>query len=90
MDAAIVAEYPSRRTSAHVMLLPVSGHGHATVLIEVVVEPVPVRVPPLAVLIAIRDVAVAVLVHYDYAKNHLRHRPLNTLGTVSNAGYQYF
>ena len=70
------------------MLLPVSGHGHPTVLVEVVVEPVPVRVPPLAVLIAIRDVAVAVLVRHDCAKNHLRHRPLNTLGTVSNAGYQ--
>ena len=67
-------------------LLPFSGDSDTAVLIEIIAQPVPVRVPTLTVLIAIRDVAVAIVVHHDRTKSHLYHRPLTTLGVESYSG----
>ena len=53
----------------------VAGDGDTVVAVHVVLEPVPVQAPALAVLIQVRDVAVAVRVHHECARSRPRHRP---------------
>mgnify|MGYP001573613265 CR=1 FL=1 len=52
---------------------------NAIVGIEIVVEPVPVEVPTLAVLVDVRDVPVAVRVHSECAGSHPHHHLLNVI-----------
>ena len=67
----------------NIFLLLVSGHGYTFVRIEVIADPVPVQVPTLVVLIEVREVPIAIVVHHDCMKSHLCHHPSNTLRIVS-------
>lgn len=54
----------------------------AVVVVPVVVEPVEVQHPGVAVPVEVHDVQVAVGVPQDYVIRHQFHRPLNTLRVV--------
>jgi hypothetical protein len=69
--------------AAKLFLLPVAGGREAPAGVEAVIKPVPVQIPPLAVLVQIRDVAVAIRVNHDYTKSRPRHHPSNILRIVS-------
>ena len=61
----------------------VSGTNEPIVGVPVVLEPVEVQLPPLAVPVEIGHVEVAVAVAPKCAEYRLCHHPLNTLGIVS-------
>ena len=64
-----------------------AGTQEPIVRVPVVLEPVEVQVPPLAVPVQVRDVAVAVRVLPDQcARYRPRHRPLNILRVESDSG----
>jgi len=61
----------------------VAGKNEAIVGVEIVVEPVVVQIPPLAIPVEVPHVAVAIRIQPDkYVKCRLRHCPLNTLRAV--------
>ena len=65
MAAANHEPQRGRRASPTIkLLLPVS-ESDASVHVEVVAEPVPVVIPARAVLIAVRDVAIAIAVDHE-------------------------
>lgn len=80
---ACATKNKTRRTKT-INLLRFAGDGDATVVVEVIREVVPVDHEALAVVVQVRDIAIAVLVHHERAKSRLDHRPLITLGAVSN------
>ncbi len=82
MDKANNSQNPVRREQK-VTLLPVAG-GDAPVGVQIVVSPVPVQTPALAILIEVGEVPVTVCVHHECAKSRLCHHPLNTLRIESN------
>ena len=55
----------TRRAIVRHYLLQIAGNGETIVGVEVVVEPVPIQIPALTVLIQVRDVPVAVVVHRE-------------------------
>jgi len=64
---------------------PTAERQKTIVRVPVVLEPIEVQVPPLAIPVEIRDVAVAIRVLPDqYAMYYLRHHSLITLGIVSD------
>ena len=64
-----------------------SERDDAIVAVEIVLEPIEVQVPPVAVPVEVRNVQVAVAITPDKcAKCRLCHCPSNTLGTVSDSG----
>lgn len=61
----------------------VSGNEETIIGVPVVVEPIEVQLPPLAVPVEVRHAEVAIAVTPECTKYHLHHHPLNTLGIVS-------
>ncbi len=57
----------------------IAGNADAPVPVEVVVDPVPVQIPPLAIVVEIRIVPVTIGVHHVCAKSRPFHCPLKIL-----------
>ena len=64
----------------------VAGTHETAVVVEVIVEPVEVQVPALAVPVQVGHVPVAVAVTPLCTEYYPRHHPLNILRIVSNSG----
>lgn len=67
----------------------VSGTEQTIIAIEIVLEPVEVQVPLIAVPVEVRNIAVAVRILPNQCTRYLLyHCSLNTLGAVSDSGRQ--
>lgn len=78
------AENNRGRSSRRAILIknkpvPLSRESYTPIGVEVVVKPVPIAVPTLAVPVRIRNVPVAIAVHHDRAESRPRHHPSNIL-----------